>query len=153
MEFFLAKILPYLSAILGLSVLVVIHEAGHYYVAKAFGMRVLRFSIGFGPVLAKWQPKDSPTVFQIGAIPFLAYVQIAGMNPAEENDPDDPSLYPNQGVLGRTLTIFAGPFANYMTASIIAFCLYNKDLQPGDVGVICSFGAGYSIGSLVIQKR
>lgn len=108
-----------LLAILGISVLVLLHEAGHYFSARAFGMRVLRFSVGFGPTIAKWQPEGSPTVFQIGLIPFLAYVQIAGMNPAEENDPDDPTLYPNKGVFARFFTIFAGPFANYMVASLL----------------------------------
>ena len=45
-------------------------------------------------------------------------------------------------------------FANTASAgSIIAFCLHHEDLNPGDCGVICSFGAGYSIGSLVIRKR
>lgn len=45
-------------------------------------------------------------------------------------------------------------YANTASAgSIIAFNLYNADLQPGDLGVICSFGAGYSIGSLVVCKR
>ena len=45
-------------------------------------------------------------------------------------------------------------FANTASAgSIIAFCLHNEDLEAGDVGVICSFGAGYSIGSLVLRKR
>ncbi len=45
-------------------------------------------------------------------------------------------------------------FANTASAgSIIAFCLHHEDLQPGDYGVICSFGAGYSIGSLVLRKR
>ncbi|MCG8557956.1 MAG: M50 family metallopeptidase [Proteobacteria bacterium] len=110
-------------AIIGLSLLVVIHEGGHYLAARAFGMRVTRFSIGFGPVLARYQPKGSPTVFQICAIPFLAYVLIAGMNPAEDVDPDDPSLYPNKGVFARIVTIFAGPFANYLTASVLVFGL------------------------------
>lgn len=86
-------------------------------------MRVLRFSFGFGPVLARFQPKGSPTIFQISAVPFLAYVQIAGMNPAEDNDPDDPELYPNKGVMARALTIFAGPFANYLAASVLIFAL------------------------------
>lgn len=110
-----------LLAILGISALVIVHEAGHYLAARAFGMRVLRFSIGFGPTIAKWQPPNSTTVFQIGLIPFLAYVQIAGMNPAEDNDPSDPALYPNKGVLARFVTIFAGPFANYITASLLVF--------------------------------
>jgi regulator of sigma E protease len=112
-----------LLAILGISLLVIVHEGGHYLAARAFGMRVLRFSIGFGPVIAKFQPANSPTVFQIGAIPFMAYVQIAGMNPAEDNDPADPELYSNKGVFARFITIFAGPFANYLVASVMVFGL------------------------------
>jgi regulator of sigma E protease len=112
-----------LLAVLGISVLVIVHEAGHYLAARAFGMRVLRFSVGFGPTIAKFQPEGSTTVFQIGLVPFLAYVQIAGMNPAEENDPNDPELYSNKSVLARFLTIFAGPFANYLIASALVFTL------------------------------
>jgi regulator of sigma E protease len=112
-----------LIGILGLSVLVIVHEAGHYLAARAFGMRVLRFSIGFGPTLVSFRPKNSPTTFQICAIPLLAYVMIAGMNPAEEVDPDDPELYPNKGVFARIITIFGGPFANYLAASLIVFGL------------------------------
>jgi regulator of sigma E protease len=115
--------LQILVAIFGMSLLVIVHEGGHYLVARAFGIRVTRFSIGFGPVLAKWQPKDSPTVFQVCAIPFLAYVMIAGMNPADEIDPNDPGLYPNKSILARTLTIFGGPFANYLAASLMIFGL------------------------------
>jgi len=115
--------LQILVAIFGLSLLVIVHESGHYLMARAFGIRVTRFSIGFGPVLAKYQPKGSPTVFQICAIPFLAYVMIAGMNPAEEIDPNDPGLYPNKSILARTLTIFGGPFANYLAASVMIFAL------------------------------
>jgi regulator of sigma E protease len=112
-----------LLAILGISALVIVHEGGHYLAARAFGMRVLRFSVGFGPTIAKFQPKNSPTVFQVGLIPFMAYVQIAGMNPAEDNDPNDPELYPNKSVFARFVTIFAGPFANYLTASLLVFVL------------------------------
>ena len=110
-----------LVAILGLSLLVIVHEGGHYLAARAFGMRVTRFSIGFGPVLASWTPKGSPTTFQVCAIPFLAYVMISGMNPMEEVDPDDPELYPNKGVFARIVTIFGGPFANYIAASAMIF--------------------------------
>ena len=112
-----------LLAILGISVLVIIHEGGHYFAARLFGMRVLRFSIGFGPKLFHYQSKTSHTVFQVCAIPFLAYVQIAGMNPHEDVDPQDPELFPNKSWLARATTIFAGPFANYLTASILVFGL------------------------------
>ncbi len=106
-----------------ISLMVIIHESGHYLMARAFGMRVLRYSIGIGPVLFKHQPKDSPTIFQICAIPFLAYVQIDGMNPSEEIDPKDPALFANKSVFARIMTILAGPIANYVGASIITFLL------------------------------
>jgi regulator of sigma E protease len=117
------NVLHVLLAILGLSVLMIVHEGGHYLIARAFKMRVLRFSIGFGPTIVRYQPKGSPTIFQVGLIPFLAYVQIAGMNPHEEVEPDDPEIFPNKSLLARILTIGGGPLANYLAASLIAFGL------------------------------
>jgi regulator of sigma E protease len=111
----------YLVAILGLAVLMIVHEGGHYLAARRFGMRVVRFSIGFGPTIWRHKPKDSPTVYQVAAIPFLAYVQIAGMNPYEENDPEDPGSYANASLWGRIVTIAAGPLTNYFFASILIF--------------------------------
>src|SRR5579863_6298526 len=111
----------YLIAILGLAVLMVVHEGGHYVAARAFGMRVVRFSIGFGPTIWKHKPKDSPTVYQVALIPFLAYVQIAGMNPYEEIDPKDKASYANASVVGRVVTIAAGPLTNYFFASVLIF--------------------------------
>ncbi|MCA9614792.1 MAG: site-2 protease family protein, partial [Myxococcales bacterium] len=115
--------LDYLLIIVGISILVIVHESGHYFAARAFKMRVLRYSIGFGPTLFKYQPKGSPTVFQVAAIPFLAYVQIAGMNPHEDVDPKDPELFGNKSVFARVVTIAAGPVANYVCASLIVFAI------------------------------
>ena len=123
-------IVKVLVTVLLLSILVIIHEGGHYLAARAFGMRVLRYSIGFGPTLFRYQPKNSPTVFQVAAIPFLAYVQIAGMNPHEEVDWDDPDLYPNKSLFARFTTIAAGPLANYLTASAIVFGLAMANSLP-----------------------
>ncbi|HEX4448967.1 MAG TPA: M50 family metallopeptidase [Polyangiaceae bacterium] len=111
----------YLVAILGLAVLMVVHESGHYFAARKFGMRVVRFSIGFGPTVWKHKPPESPTVYQVALIPFLAYVQIAGMNPYEENDPQDPGSYANASLWARIVTIAAGPLTNYFFASILIF--------------------------------
>lgn len=112
---------PYILAALGLAVLMVVHEGGHYLAARKFGMRVIRFSIGFGPRLYQHKPAGSPTVYQICIIPFLAYVQIAGMNPYEEIDPKDPGSYANASLWGRIVTISAGPLANYFFASVLMF--------------------------------
>lgn len=108
-------------AILGLAFLMVIHEGGHYLAARRFGMRVTKFSIGFGPTIWKHQPKGSPTTFQIAIIPFLAYVQIAGMNPYEEVDEKDPGSYANASLWARIVTIAGGPLANYLFASVLMF--------------------------------
>jgi len=113
-----------LVSILGLALLMVIHEAGHLLAARAFGMRVIRFSIGFGPALWRHQPKGSETVYQVALIPFLAYVQIAGMNPLEEVDPDDKGSYANASLVGRISAIVAGPLANYLFASVFFFVAF-----------------------------
>jgi len=111
----------YLVGILGLALLMVVHETGHLLAARAFGMRVIRFSIGFGPALWRYESRKSETVYQVALIPFLAYVQIAGMNPFEEVDPDDKGSYANASLIGRITAIFAGPLANYLFASVLFF--------------------------------
>jgi len=110
-----------LAAVFGLALLMVVHESGHHFVARAFRMRVLRFSIGFGPAIWRHQPKGSDTVYQVALIPFLAYVQIAGMNPFEEADPDDKGSYANATLPARILTVIAGSMANYLFASVLFF--------------------------------
>ncbi|MBV9947536.1 MAG: site-2 protease family protein, partial [Myxococcales bacterium] len=111
----------YLVAILGIAVLMIVHEAGHCIAARRFGMTVIRFSIGFGPTIWRHRPKGSPTVYQIALIPFLAYVQIAGMNPYEEVDPNDKGSYANAKLWPRIVTIAAGPLTNYFFASVLVF--------------------------------
>jgi regulator of sigma E protease len=143
-----------LFMILGISVLVIVHESGHYLVARAFKMRVLRYSIGFGPALFRYKPKDSPTTFQVCAIPFLAYVQIAGMNPHEDVDPDDPEIFPNKGLFARIATIAAGPGANYIAAAVIAFFLAMHGwptpvlVEPMTVGEVVPESAAADAGIL-----
>jgi regulator of sigma E protease len=113
-----------IAGILGLALLMVVHESGHLLVARAFGMRVIRFSIGFGPALWRYQAKGSETVYQVALIPFLAYVQIAGMNPFEDNDPNDKGSYANASLVARISAIVAGPLANYLFASVLFFVVF-----------------------------
>jgi regulator of sigma E protease len=155
--------LEIIIAVIGISILVVIHEAGHYLTARAVGMRVTRFSIGFGPAVFRYRPRGSPTVFQVCVIPFLAYVIIAGMNPAEEVDPADPELFPNKGVFARIATIIAGPVANYLAASILIFILAlvgwptEEPTKPMVIGKVVpstpAAAAGLRPGDLVIEAE
>jgi regulator of sigma E protease len=109
-------------AILALGVLVVVHEAGHFFVARWSKMRVERFSIGFGPAILKWRSKE--TQFQLAPVPFGGFVQITGMNPHEEFDEKDPMVYPNRPAILRFLVILAGPAMNYVLAVVIMFIFY-----------------------------
>ena len=103
----------YLLAALAFSLLVIIHELGHFLVARAFGMRARVFSIGFGPPIAQWRPKGSETLVQVAAVPILAYVNIAGMNPLEPSDPNDRGSYQNASLLARFFTIRASGIVVY----------------------------------------
>ena len=122
-----------LGAILALGLLIIVHEAGHFFVGRWCGMRIERFSIGFGPGLVKWKSKKG-TLFQIAPVPFGGFVEIKGMNIAEDVDPDDKEAYPNRPVWQRIATIFAGPGTNYLTAVVLAFGLYTcvgaADIAP-----------------------
>ncbi len=109
-------------AILALGVLVVVHEAGHYFVARWSKMRVERFSIGFGPAVLKW--RSGETQFQLAPVPFGGFVQITGMNPHEEFDEKDPHVYPNRPAILRFLVILAGPAMNYVLSVLIIFVFY-----------------------------
>jgi regulator of sigma E protease len=114
----------YALAILALGFLIVVHEAGHYFVARWCGMRVERFSIGFGPGILKRQSRKTGTIFQLAPIPFGGFVEIRGMNIAEDIDPDDAAAYPNRPTWQRFVTIFAGPATNYVSAIALALALF-----------------------------
>jgi len=114
----------WLAALASLAFLIVVHEGGHYFVARWCGMRIERFSIGFGPGIFKRKSKKTGTTFQIAPIPFGGFVEIRGMNIAEEVDPDDRHAYPNRPAWQRFITIFAGPATNYISAIVIVFALY-----------------------------
>lgn len=123
------SILYVLAAVLALSMLIIVHEFGHFIVARAFGMRARVFSIGLGPVIARWRPRGSETVFQVAAIPLLAYVNIAGMDPREPSDPHDRGSYKNASLLARLFVIAGGPLANYLAAMLVVFglCAFGGD--------------------------
>ncbi|HTE50529.1 MAG TPA: M50 family metallopeptidase [Kofleriaceae bacterium] len=115
--------LSVIGAILAIGLLIVVHEAGHYFVARWCKMRVDRFSIGFGPPILKWRRGE--TDFTIGPIPFGGFVQIHGMTLADEVAPDDDRSYPNRPAWQRFLTILAGPGTNYLSAIAIGIVLFS----------------------------
>ena len=117
-------------AIVALGVLIVLHELGHFWVARAMGMRVVRFSVGFFRGIWSYTSKKSGTVYQLGIMPLGGFVQIKGMNPFEEDAHTDPASYQNQSVLRRFLVLLAGPGANLIAAFLTLFILYASSGTP-----------------------
>ena len=115
--------MSYFLAALGFAALIILHEAGHFTAAKAVGMRVERFSLFFGPMVAKRQIGE--TEYGIGVIPLGGYVKISGMNPEEPIPPEvAPRAYFNQPVWKRVVVILAGPAVNLVIAFVIIWALF-----------------------------
>jgi regulator of sigma E protease len=110
-----------LAAVLAVSALIVLHELGHLWVARAMGMRVERFSVGFGPVL--WSSRRGDIEYVVSALPLGGYVRITGMAPGDDVAPDDRTAYCNQPAWRRVLVLAAGPGANYLIAVVLAAVL------------------------------
>ena len=110
--------MTYLIAIAGIAALIILHEFGHFIVAKAVGMRVERFSLFFGPMFVKFRRGE--TEYGIGPIPLGGYVKITGMNPNEDIPAEVAHrAYYRQPVWKRVVVILAGPAMNLLVAFVI----------------------------------
>ena len=109
-----------LVAILGLALLITVHEFGHFAAAKLFGMRVEKFYVGFPPAAAK--KRWGETEYGIGLIPLGGFCKISGMTP-EEKVPKGTGerTYRAKPAWQRNVTIFAGPLMNFVAAVVIFF--------------------------------
>lgn len=138
---FLMSVLGFVVAI---SLLVAVHEYGHFWVARRLGFKVLRFSIGFGRPLLRWRSKDEDQVeYWISAIPVGGYVKMLDER-EDEVDPDEADrAFNRRPIWARIAVLFAGPAANFVFA-IAAFWLiyvtgmagirpYVEDVVPGSV--------------------
>ena len=118
-------------AFVGFALLIILHEAGHFFAAKAVGMRVERFALFFPPLIAR--RKKGETEYAIGAIPLGGYVKITGMNPAEEIPAEHAHrAYYRQPVWKRIVVIGAGPVVNIALAFAIlaGIFLANGTVKP-----------------------
>src|SRR5512140_1418181 len=109
-----------------LGILIVVHEYGHYWVARRCGVKVLRFSIGFGRPLKRWVRGDDRTEWVIAAMPLGGYVRML-----DERDPECAPIAPadvarafnRQPVLKRIAIVLAGPVANLLLAIAVYWVL------------------------------
>ena len=120
--------MSWLFVFLGFSLLIILHEGGHFVAAKATGMRVEKFFLFMGPKLVS--VKRGETEYGIAALPIGGYVKISGMNPEEELPPEvAPRAYYRKPVWQRIVVIAAGPAVNIVLAFLILFGVYYLNAQ------------------------
>ncbi|MDQ3645881.1 MAG: site-2 protease family protein, partial [Actinomycetota bacterium] len=104
--------------IFALLFIVMVHEAGHLLMAKAFGFKATRFFVGMGPTI--WSTQKGETEYGIKALPIGGFVKIVGMSPYEEIAPEDlPRAYPNKPKWQRALVLLGGPATHWILAFFI----------------------------------
>ena len=112
-------LLTVVAFIVALGLLIAVHEYGHYRVAVACGVKVLRFSVGFGQPLLRWQPKGSPTEFVIGAFPLGGYVRMLDEREAPVEPHERHLAFNTQPLRSRVAIVAAGPLANLLLAVLL----------------------------------
>lgn len=149
--------LTVVAFLVALGVLIAVHEYGHYRMAVACGVRVLRFSVGFGKTVFSWQPKGSPTEFVIGLLPLGGYVKMLD----EREAPVAPELrhlaFNNQPLAARAAIVAAGPLINLLLA-VVLYTLVNwggvqqaRAVLASPIAASLAQQAGLAGGELVLR--
>ncbi|ADE15547.1 membrane-associated zinc metalloprotease [Nitrosococcus halophilus Nc 4] len=124
--------LTILAFLVAIGVLVTVHEYGHFWVARRSGVKVLRFSIGFGRPLWRWRGKDQ-TEYVLGSLPLGGYVKMLDEREGEVAEEDLPRAFNRQSLGVRSAVVVAGPMANILFAIAaywLAFVLGIAGIKP-----------------------
>ena len=106
------------AAVIGLGLLIVFHEFGHFLFAKLSGVGVLTFSVGFGPKI--WVKKVGETEYALSAFPLGGYVKMVGEDPDEQVSPQDvEKSFAHKGLIKRIAIVVAGPGFNLLLAVLL----------------------------------
>ena len=127
----LDTLIALIAFIVSIGILVTIHEFGHFWVAKKLGIKVLRFSIGFGKVLKSWQWGE--TKYTICALPLGGFVKMLDENEGKVSQQEKHRAFNCQNVYKRIAVVIAGPAANFILAIIlysIIFMLGTQGIKP-----------------------
>src|SRR5262249_39947289 len=144
------------SFVIALGILIFIHELGHFLVAKAVGVGVERFSLGFGPRL--WSVRRGETEYCVSIVPLGGYVKMVGEEahgeevihpPPRAPLPDPRKSSAAKPLLTRFLIVFAGPGMNFVLAAAIfsvVFAVVGSPDFPTEVGRVQADGAAAQVG-------
>ena len=153
MNFVISRLLPAIGSLLPgvllLGIVIFVHELGHFIAAKARGVTVLRFSLGFGPRIVGFQ--RGPTEYRLSWIPLGGYVQMAGDSPADDGTmPEGREQFLSHPWPGRLIIAAAGPFANLVTAFVVMMCVPLVGVtyrdQPSLLGATPDSTAAFQLG-------
>jgi len=123
--------------VISIGVLVAVHEFGHFWVARRVGVKVLRFSIGFGHVLWRYQKNPNSTEYVLSLIPLGGYVKMVDEREGEVTPEDLPMAFNRKPLLARTAVVAAGPMFNL----VLAVALFWSVLVIGEIGIKPILGA------------
>ncbi|HDP90343.1 MAG TPA: RIP metalloprotease RseP [Thioalkalivibrio sp.] len=118
---FLVSILAFIVAI---GLLVAVHEFGHFWVARRLGVKVLRFSIGFGRPILRWRRKNDPTEYVIAALPLGGYVRMLDEREGEVDPAEQHLAFNRKGVWSRIAIVAAGPAFNFLFALVAYWLMF-----------------------------
>ncbi|HVN95830.1 MAG TPA: RIP metalloprotease RseP [Syntrophorhabdaceae bacterium] len=147
--------IDFLFAIIALSVLIIVHEFGHYITARLFQVKVLEFSLGFGKKLLQYQGGE--TQYAISAVPLGGYVKLLGESPDEKVEEEEQHRsFSHKPPFKRFLIVFAGPFFNLLFASLISYCFLISGHTVGTkVGIVekgyPAYEAGVRSGDVIVR--
>ncbi|MBL1351801.1 MAG: RIP metalloprotease RseP [Zetaproteobacteria bacterium] len=137
-----------LSFVVAIAILVAVHEFGHFIVAIKLGIKVEKFSIGFGPALFSWRGKNSGVEYIIAAIPLGGYVKMLGENLDDQGEGKTQALSPEelarafhvQPVWKRAAVAVAGPMFNFAFAIVAYMCVawLGQQVMPPVVGHVAA---------------
>ena len=137
-----------------LAILVAVHEFGHFWVARRCGVKVLRFSIGFGPSLLRWRDRLD-TEYSIAAIPLGGYVKMLDEREGEVPAAELEQAFNRKPVLQRIAVVSAGPLANFLLAIAVYWGLFMAgesgyapvigEVEAGSVAYLAGLEAGQEI--------
>lgn len=117
--------------VITIGVLVSFHEFGHFWTARKVGVKVLRFSVGFGKVLWSYQKKSDTTEYVLSAIPLGGYVKMVDEREGEVKEDDFPFAFNRQPLWARMAIVVAGPVFNLVLAVFLFWCV----LVAGETGI------------------
>ncbi|CAL1239490.1 RIP metalloprotease RseP [Candidatus Methylocalor cossyra] len=117
--------------IVALAILIVFHEFGHFWAARRLGVKVLRFSLGFGKTLWRYQKTPHDTEFAVCALPLGGYVKMVDEREGQVAAADLPYAFNRQPVLRRTAIVAAGPVFNFILAVLIYWLVF----MVGEIGL------------------